>query len=60
VIARAHRIARAGPSKAAKKPSPGGVHFLAARACQLPSDEQGVALEELSPARVAHFYRFRS
>jgi len=57
VIAREQRIARAGPSKVAKKPSPAVVELASAKLVELAPDERVVPADELRPAGVAELGR---
>ena len=50
-IARAHRIARAGPSKVARKPSPAVSTSRPRKRASCAPHERVVALEQLAPAR---------
>jgi hypothetical protein len=51
-------MARAGPSKAAKKPSP-AVELPAVKADELATDQRAEPLQRLAPGGVAELSRFR-
>src|SRR5215204_3214948 len=49
----AHRAARAGPSKVAKKPSPAVSSSVPSNACSLATNSLVMALQQLPPARIS-------
>jgi hypothetical protein len=51
-IAQALRIARASPSKAAKKPSPRGIDLAAAEIRDLASRQTVIPFQQVPPARL--------
>jgi hypothetical protein len=54
-IAQPHWIARAGPSKVARKPAPVGVDLTAAKAFELSAHHRIVTVEQIAPAALTNF-----